>query len=1314
MIMKKIVLILLLLLSAVQVTFSLPDSWGRRNISMLDGLPTNTVRSITQDKDGFIWMGTDNGLCRYDGYNVLLYRNYQLGADQFVSALMTFGNNLLVGSSHGAFIFNVETGHFDMLDKSLTGLVTAFAVDADGNVWVATRGQGIFCYQPNSKSTIRYPMRRSKGVVDCVFADNENQVWAISRSDGRVYHFNKSHKTFDVFPVSGLPKGIDGMSMAQAPDDSILIGTWGQGVLALDRKGSVEQLVSPVVNGTRLHVHTVYADASSRVYIGCEEGLFCYDIHSKVTSALTGNGNAPTSERFVYAVAHDREGGLWMGTFYGGVTYFSPMGERFASFTPKNSLLQGSVVSRFCEQIGNRIWIATDDGGLSCYNMLSKNFVDFQGREMLKRMNVHGLWADGSTLWIGTYGNGLIRLKTSTGEVKTYLIDGKLKSSNCYAVLRDRQGRLWATSMESVSLYHKVSDSFQLVKRFSSLTVDIEEDHLGNIWFATQGGGLWKLSRNGRWKQYLHSSDSASIGSNMVNCVREGSGGNLYVATSNGLYEYRTTYDSFRKVNVGSSDQCFMGLVLNNDEMWLTTMTELIRYVPGNGTEVYNRYDGLLAGPFQPNACMMSSDGRVWLGSVNGINTFYPYEIRVNKNEPLVFITGFSLLGNNRANLDSLSGILSHTNTIELKSSENMFAIQFSALSYVSPAKNRYQYMLKGFDDKWIEAGTEHKAVFTNIPPGTYTFLVRACNNDGVWASQPAKLQIVVHPPFYWSLPAKLVYLFSLILIVWLLIKRKERKEERRHQRELEAVNERKEQEIREARLHFFTMIAHEIRTPVTLIIGPLEKLKEQFQKKCGLEIDDYRQNADTTSHTLDVIDRNAHRLLDLVNQLLDYNKVKQQGMKMHFTLCNMGQIMRAVAVRFEPTLSQEGIKFEVRYPEDSFTAVVDGEAVTKILSNLMTNASKFAKSVIRMDYENGIDGMFKLRVSDDGIGIGKADQKKIFDAFYQATDNKPGTGIGLHTVKLLVEAHHGTVTVDSELGKGSVFTVSLPVKQDVAVSEMEDNSIVVKEDDVSTFPGEGRQLDDSSSKKAKPIMLVVDDDDDMRNFIASNFRADFRVLTATDGNDGLQKLKVANVGVIVSDWMMPNLDGAEFCRRVRQNQDTSHILFIMLTAKTDDNSKTEGMNVGADAYIEKPFSMKYLEACIRNLLSRRKLLMEKFAVSPSEPISHIANNPVDDVLLNKMNEIIIDNIDKPELNVNFIASQLHISRSSLFAKIKSLTDATPNEMIQVVRLRRAAQLLKEGDYNVSEVAFLVGFNSSSYFTKCFQKQFGVRPSEFK
>lgn len=1303
--MKKASFILFFLIEVLYLTAQ-PTPWNIRNVSMADGLPANTVRSIVQDKDGFMWFGTDNGLCRYDGYEVKQYVNPLLGLDQFVSSLCVFNDCLLVGSSHGAFFFNFSTGQFRLLDNSLTCPVNDFAIDADGNVWIATSGKGLYHYQPNTKACKCFPVGQAKGDIASVFVDNDNQVWALTRHGRGFYHYNKAHKTFDAIPLKGLVENMDGMSMALGINGSLLIGTWDNGLFALYQSGRVEHLLSPSINGVGNHIHTVYNDSPGVVYIGCDDGLIRYDLRQKTYEMETRIVNAPASKRFVYTVTRDREGGLWMGTYYGGVTYFSPMGQRFMSFKADDGTFSGNVVSRFCEDENQHIWIATDDGGLNCYDMNIGKFVKYPGMQTFKDVNAHGLWAEGNTLWVGTYGNGILCMNTATGATRTFELDGLRSKTNCYCIMRDSHGRLWAASMNNINLYNQQEGVFRVAKRLGSMTIDIEEDHKGDVWFATQGGGLMRLSPKGKWKQYRHSSDTTSLCSDIVNCIREDAEGRVFVATSDGLCEYMPGNDCFRRINVGSGSKNFTGIAINNDEIWLTSEKGLVRYIPNGKAQVFNRSDGLIDGPFQPNACMMASDGRVWLGSVNGVNAFYPYQIKPNRNEPPVFITGLEILGTDEPEADSLSGRLSHTKAVSLKYKENMFFIHFAALSYVSPEKNRYMYKLKGFDEEWIEAGADHKATYTNIPPGTYTFLVMACNNDGVWSSKPASLKITIHPPFYWSLPAKLFYLFVLIGLVWYYVHITLLKAERRHLREMKAVSERKEKELREAQLHFFTMIAHEIRTPVTLIIGPLENLKERWQKASR-----QRKISEAATQTLDVIDRNAHRLLDLVNQLLDYNKVRQQGMRMSFRICNVAKLMQAVAVRFEPTFKQNGIKFSVDYPDESFTAMVDGEAVTKILSNFMTNAGKYTRTRIRMGCIVQ-EETFRLEVEDDGCGISKEEQGHIFEAFYQASDNKAGTGIGLSTVKLLAEAHHGTVAVNSKIGVGSVFSVTLPIKQDVALETQADEPVTADIDNaVDDF--DAGESGDAIQRGKKTTILVVEDDGDMRNFIASNFKDSYDVITAADGEEALTKLKATDVGIIVSDWMMPNMDGAGFCRRVRNNPETSHILFIMLTAKTDDESKTEGMNIGADAYIEKPFSIKYLEACIRNLLSRRKLLMERFANSPSEPISHIADNPVDNELLTRMNEIILENINKPDLNVGFLASQLHLSRSSLFAKIKSLTDVTPNEMIQVVRLRRAAQLLSEGNHSISEVAFLVGFNSSSYFAKCFQRQFGVRPSEF-
>jgi DNA-binding response OmpR family regulator/nitrogen-specific signal transduction histidine kinase len=528
------------------------------------------------------------------------------------------------------------------------------------------------------------------------------------------------------------------------------------------------------------------------------------------------------------------------------------------------------------------------------------------------------------------------------------------------------------------------------------------------------------------------------------------------------------------------------------------------------------------------------------------------------------------------------------------------------------------------------------------------------------------------------------------------------KREEMRHQRELQHMNEQKEKEVREARLNFFTMIAHEIRTPVSLIIGPLEKLK-------GV----------TSNPQLDIIERNAHRLLELVNQLLDFRKVEQQSLNIRFAPQNIYELIKSVSERFAPTFEHNGKQFTVEYPDKHFTAIIDKEAVTKVVSNLLTNANKYTKDDVRLSCIVEPDGeRFRICVCDNGVGIREEDRHRIFQPFFQAEGNKPGTGIGLNIVKNIVDLHHGEINVDSELGKGSTFTVILPVMQEVT----EDTEKTIKEEKehfsdndvtIERTSSDSTNLPLSPSDSTHPTMLIVDDSEDMVRFLSENFKEKYHVITAGDGIEALDTLKKHEVNIIISDWMMPRMDGAELCRRVRQNLLTSHIPFVMLTAKTDDDSKVTGMDVGADTYIEKPFSLQYLEACIRNILQIRKQLMERFSSQPLEPVTEIAQNSTDNEFLIRMNKIIEENFSNSELNVDFLASRLNISRSGLFAKIKTLADVTPNEMIQIVRLKRAAQLLHEGGHMVSEVGYMVGFSNPSYFSKCFQKQFGIRPGDY-
>lgn len=765
-----------------------------------------------------------------------------------------------------------------------------------------------------------------------------------------------------------------------------------------------------------------------------------------------------------------------------------------------------------------------------------------------------------------------------------------------------------------------------------------------------------------------------------------------------------------------------MGIIEDNGALWLSTERGIVRYEPGASntkagdetltrpqTQRFTHHDGIVSEQFQPNSGLKASDGRIYFGSTSGFNSFLPYQIKINHVMPPVYITGLSIMNQEEHTAEGLPLDLSQTKELTLGYSDGqMVTFSFASLSYCSPEKNQYAYMLEGFDQDWNYVGNQNRATYTNLPAGTYIFRVKATNNDGAWSANEAALQIVVYPPLWWSWWAKVLYLLLIGVAIWYYVRFRLKRAEHQHQQEIERLNAAKEKEVREARLNFFTMIAHEIRTPVSLIIGPLEKIMKGDTAISGK--DDMR-----------VIDRNAHRLLELVNQLLDFRKVEQQSLVMHFAPQNIHELIEGVSERFAPTFEQGGKRFTVDCPDEHFTAIIDKEAVTKVVSNLLTNANKYTKDDVRLSCGIEPDGEhFRIVVSDNGVGIREEDRKRIFEPFFQAMDNKPGTGIGLNIVKNIVDLHHGIISLDSEVGKGTTFTVVLPVRQESQEDIQGSRAMEVLESentsDEQNPPRSSESSYSSSSeypRSSKDTMLIVDDSEDMVAFLKDSFCNQYEVITASDGIEALDLLQKHEVNIIISDWMMPRMDGAELCRRVRLNPLTSHIPFVMLTAKTDDDAKVEGMDVGADTYIEKPFSLEYLEACIRNMLKLRRQLMEKFSTQPLEPVTEIAQNATDNEFLVRMNRIIEENFSNSELNVNFLAEKLNISRSGLFAKIKTLADITPNEMIQIVRLKKAAQLLLERKYTVSEIGYMVGFSNPSYFSKCFQKQFGIKPADY-
>ena len=1285
---RYLLLIPLLLLTFVQGWAAINDPY--RHIGMENGLLSNAVRNIVQDKYGYLWFGTDNGLCRYDGIKIHPYRIAENNSNQYISALLATDHGIYAGTEKGVFLLRFDTDRFERLPLDIHSTVSSLSLDKEGNLWMSTAEQGVWRYTFPHQESFRYDFPSSNGFVAQVYVDNANQVWAVTNwATNPVNRLNRLHDKFEPV-IFKHEKPYNSLCMMQTLDGRQWLGTWEQGLMLIHNDGQLEQMLPPNVAN---HIHTLFERADNTILIGCDDGLISFNPTNRLWQKLS------PSDRFVYAITSDTEGGLWIGTFYGGVYYLSPMGRRFDGFTTDDGL-RGNVISRFCEDRQGNIWIASDDGGLMCYSPEQQRFIDYAHQDELSTVNAHALALKDTELWIGTYTRGVYVLNVVNGQLRHYA-SNSLTDPSSYAICHDSQGRTWVATMEGFNLYLPETDSFQRIGATNALAIDIDEDAQHRLWLSTQGGGLWCYSPDKKeMKHYQNQADDEhSLPSDQVNCTMIDAGGRLWIGTLNGLCYYDAAKDLFEQIDLGVETGNVMAIIEDQGVLWLSTEHGIVKYEPSQMAEItqrFTRHDGLVCEQFQPNAGIKASDGRIYFGGVKGFNSFFPYDIKANRIMPPVYV--------------------------QAQEVNNQMVFSFVALSYCSPEKNQYAYMLEGYDKDWNYVGSQTRATYTNLPAGTYTFRVKATNNDGIWSDKEASITIVVPPPFWWTWYAKLFYLLLLVFCIWYYIRVRLKQAEKRHQQELKQLQEQQEKEAREARLNFFTMVAHEIRTPVSLIIAPLEQMKAELTHHPARPKDAcYQRDARTpnTQH-LEIIDRNAHRLLELVNQLLDFRKVEQQSLVMHFAPHNIHELLQSVCERFAPTFQQNGMQFTVNYPDEHFTAIVDAEALTKVVSNLLTNANKYSKSKITLTcIEEPDEAHFRITVSDDGVGIREEDRQRIFEPFFQAQNNKPGTGIGLNIVKSIVDLHHGTITVDSEVGQGAVFTVTLPVQQMInekwslateGTQEMKSENEEMKNEVVTESHSSLLSVQSSDQQQS---LLIVDDSDDMLQFLSGNFSQQYQIATAHDGIEALDLLSKQQFDLIISDWMMPRMDGAEFCKQVRSNPLTSHIPLILLTAKTDDQSKVEGMDIGADAYIEKPFSVQYLDACIRNMIQRRRDLMKHFAEVPEEPIAPLANNALDNEFLQRMNTIIEANISNTDFNVNTLAEEMNVSRSGLFAKIKAITDVTPNEMIQVIRLKQAARLLAEGRYRINEVGYMVGFSSPSYFTKCFQKQFGMKPGDY-
>jgi ligand-binding sensor domain-containing protein/signal transduction histidine kinase/DNA-binding response OmpR family regulator len=1336
---KQLALILVLFI------FIIPCSLAAANFSFRhyraeDGLTFNTVRCIIQDRRGFIWLGTEDGLNRFDGYTFKGFRSDKNKVNSLVSnyissLLEDSKGDIWIGTDEGLFIYNPPTDKFSHFQNKVNGVSISSTVnniveDKSGNVWFATYGQGIFRYNlstgaleqyrwiNNSKSSPNYDF------INYIYVDRNNQVWAAPKTPRNpLIALDRTKNCFRLFDLKQNGQVQTDFSVYKIFEDSqhnLWLGTWNKGICKLDKKTkSVTQYLSPEKQGGILHIHEISEYSRDLLLIGSDDGLSLFNTKTLNHRLFTSSEIDPSalSDKFIYPIFKDHEGGLWVGTYFGGVNYVSPNSGLFERYTHSRYVnsVNGNIIGRFTEDKKGNIWIASDDGGLNELNPETGRFSAYMprpGKNGISYHNVHALCWDDDKLWIGTYSGGLNVLNTKTGQFKLYnsveADPTTLDGGSIYAIYKDRNNSMWVTSMSGVNLYNRQADNFIRVKYFNATTIAITEDAKGSLWFATQGKGVFRFNpKDKRWINYTSKPNSnSSIPSNQLNCLLADHKGRLWFGSSSGLCRYDYSNDRFIPINLNAPSNSICSIIEDQDMLWITTAKGLVRYDTRNGScLVFTRSDGLLSDQFIANSGFKSSAGKIYIGTANGFNAFCPKNLVANKYVPKVAITNLEIF-NKEVEVGPKSALtqsIGFVKQIDLSYKQNVFSLSYVALSYTTPEKNMYAYKLEGFDKDWNYVNRQHKATYTNLPAGEYVFRVKASNNDGLWNEQGASIKVVIHPPFWLTIWFKFIYAGLLIAGLIFLQKNTRRRAEHRHNEEIKELNQQKEKEVYDAKIQFFTMIAHEIRTPVSLIIGPLEKIMATISA-----FPDYVRN------DLSIINRNSQRLLHLVNQLLDFRKAEQGALVLNFSKQNIYQLLSYTYERFRPIIEQNNIEFTLECTDKTFEAVIDLEAITKVISNLLTNAMKFTDNKITLICRvHTRQKSFEIRVQDNGDGISNEEKEKIFTPFYQIPSGTvQGTGIGLSLVKSIVDAHHGVITVTDTPNKGAIFSIILPCDNEETLSCSVDSkptpSILSALVDVT--PEISNKVD---VKTDKPILLIVEDNADMRQFLCDNFISDYQVLSASDGLEGLEFLKKHEVNLIISDLMMPRMDGLEFCKAIRSNMLLSHIPFVLLSAKTDLDAKIDGLNLGADSYIEKPFSINHLKAQISNLIETRTLLRKKYSDMPFVSITTIAGNSADEQFLTKVNEIIERNIANEDFSIDLLAEELCISRSGLFAKIRTLADITPNELIQLIRLKKAAEYIVQKEHRINEIAYMVGFNNPSYFSKCFQKQFGVRPMDF-
>ncbi|MFC5683082.1 hybrid sensor histidine kinase/response regulator [Flavobacterium sp. MAHUQ-51] len=1293
-------------------TASFSQEYYFKHYKVENGMSNNTVLASIQDKDGFLWFGTKDGLNRFDGYHFKTFRsgsnpNTSLGIN-YIQSLHEFKNYIWVGTDKGLYSYDKKLEKFTFLNEAINNRINDIDNDFKNNLWFISFGT-LVKYNVNTKETTMFD--RNTFYTTSITCDQKGVIWASSYDD--LYRYSESTQSFDKIKVQ-LPNNQFSISTIYALDaKSILIGTRDHGVYKYDISS---RKTTPFINGANKPIFVrQFKRNKNNLWIASESGVYIYNLSNKTIRNLRKSPTDPyaISDNAAYCITIDKENGVWIGTYFGGVNYHQKQYDQFKKYFPSknNNAIVGSAIREIKKDSKGNFWIGTEDAGINKFNLQTKSFINYQPngtKSGLSFYNIHGVLPSGNQVWIGTFEHGLDVMDANSGKVIKHYdhSNSNLKSDFIVTFYETPDKRLYVVTSLGIYIYDQKNDNFTVCNDFSETThyTCLFKDNEGNFWAGSYRDGLFYYNPKTHEKVvYKYDfNNNKSISNDFINSIFQDKQNNLWIATENGLNLFDYNKREFKKFTTKDgfpSNVIYSILQDSQQNLCITTSKGLVKFnYKTKAITIFTKANGLLSDQFNYNSAFKDSNGDMYFGNLNGMISFNPKNFNTNKYNPPIFITGLQINNQDVMVNDENSPLgesVSFIKKITLKNHQSNFNIDFASLSYTAPELTQYWYKLEGINDDWIFLNKNNKVFFTELPSGSYKFRVKSLSANGVW-SKEAVIEITILPPFWASNYAFFVYFLIISGGLYWLLGRYHEMNIKENNQKIAALNNEKEKEIYHAKIEFFTNVAHEIRTPLTLIKSPLESLMKKTY-----ESPDIIKN-------LSIMEKNTSRLLNLVNELLDFRKTEIEGMGLTFVEINISALVKQLQSEFTPLIEEKNIHFELELGEKSIYAFVDAEAIRKILSNLISNAIKYAKSEVIITLFRD-ENSFEFIVKNDGNLIPKGLKSKIFEPFFRilGSENQTGTGIGLSLAHSLTELHKGTLKLQFQDESMNTFVLKLPLHQE---SEFH----LYKAPSESTIKDQNEEFESEIiAKDLKTQILIVEDNVELLNFMSKELGKEYKIFKASNGEEAIKVIHNETIHIVISDITMPIMDGIELCNRIKSNIETSHIPVILLTALSAVQTRIKGLESGADAYISKPFSMDFILAQINNLISNRRHVMEYYASSPLSHLKNVAHNKTDEDFIKKLDEIIDQNMSDTNLSVESLAEILNMSRSTLYRKIKDISNLSPNELINNARLKKAAELLLSGKYKVYEIAEIVGYNSQSSFSRNFQKSFSMSPSEF-